>query len=378
MILSDNTVIPSYLSGSEQGVRWTDPGDQTNTSLRYGEVREVIYPTDAKSVTKRFVEYSVEIQHKDGSGPGTSVTYPNCLQMGLFGTVADSFQYTLRADKQQRGGTSLGVGAKVAVLFLNGDITKGLIIGALRDTGTDKDGSGYEGRDKKEDGHNLFFEFNGAQVTIDKDGQLQVRYRGATKVDGTLADHTNADAEGSTIVFNKDGDIKLYTKDEKQFIHLNNKDKKLDILADEEWHVKVNKKLAIEAGDDVTIQGDKTCTVEMSDKVYVRSAGVHVGSATDAWLLAETYRRAESQMFSSIATAMTTLQGLISVAASSIQAAGIANAVPVTGGAGAAPGFAAAAVALNSAAPIFSQMAASVRLFEAAAATYLSTKNKND
>lgn len=377
-ILNDNTVIPSYLSSSEQGVRWMDPGDQTNLALRYGEVRGIVYPTDPKSLSKRFVEYTVEVQQKDANGPGAAITYANCLQMGLFGTSADFFKYTLRADDKQGRKSSLGVGAKVVLMCLNGDTTRALIVGALRDTGTDKDGSLPGGRDEKEDGHNLAFEFNGVQVTINKDGELQVRYRGQTKVDGTLSDDANKDAEGSTVVFDKEGSIKLYTKDEKQFVHLNNKDKKLEILADEEWNVKVNKKLSFEAGDDVSLKGDKSCVVEMGSRVSIKSAGVDVGDATDAWLLAETYRRAETQMLKQIATTMQALTGLVATAGASLTAASAANAPPIVGGLAAAAPFAAAGGALTSAGPLFAQMGLAIEAFEAQSAAFLSKKNRGD
>jgi hypothetical protein len=377
-ILDDNSVIPSYLGSFAQGDH-QDTGAMSNLALRTGEVREIVYPDDDKSVSRRFIEYTVEVQEKEGNGPGTSTKYAGCILLNLFGSVADIFRFTLRVDdSQQPPEDGIGVGAKVALLCVNGNTTKAVIVGGFRDTGTDKEGDKQQGKDKKDDGHNLFFEFNGAQASINKDGELQIRYRGQTKVDGTLSDDANEDAEGSTVIFNKDGDIKLYTKDEKQFIHLNHKDKKLDILADEEWHVKVNKKLSFEAGDTVTVKGDKTCTIEMSDKVYIKSAGVHVGDATDAWLLADTYRKAESQMLKDIASTMQSIQGLLSTAASTLTAASAANAPPMVGGAAAATPFAAAGTALNSAAPMFAKMAASIQVFEAQASTYLSKKNKND
>lgn len=377
-LLSDNTVIPSYLGTSDRGDVSVDPGNQSNIALRYGEVRKVIYPDDAKSVSKRFIEYNVEIQHKDQGGHGTGVTYANCVQMSLFGTTADLFRYTLREDREQQGQSGLGVGSKVVVMCLNGNVSKALIVGALRDTGTDKDGTLQEGRDKKEDGHNLFFEFNGAQVGVNKDGELQVRYRGATKVDGTLQDDADPEAEGSTIVFTKEGGIKAYTRGEKQFIHLDHKNKKLDILADEEWHVKVNKKLFFEAGDTVNIKGDSTCTVEMTDRVYIKSAGVHVGAAGEDWMMGTTYRRAEQTMHQTMTGLLNTLSGLITTAATNLNVAAGLHKIPIAGPiVGSAP-LQAAAVALTSAGPIFTSLASAITGFESGAAGYLSLKNKND
>lgn len=379
-ILDDNTVVPSYLGLSDRGDHHTAPGHQTSVALRYGEVRKIIYPDDSKSVSKRWVEYHVEIQQKDAGRPGTGVVYANCVQMSLFGTSADLFKYTLREDSQQQNQSdkSVGVGSKVAVLCLNGDVTKGLIVGALRDTGNDEDGSKQQGKDKKEDGHNLFFEFNGAQISINKDGELRVRYRGATKSDGTLDDNANSDAEGSTIIFNKDGGIKAYTKEEKQFLFLDHANKKIDILADDEWHVKVNKKVLFEAGDLYEIRGSKTCTIQMDDKVFIRSAGVHVGSASDAWMLGTTYRNAESQMNMKLSAYLVSLTSLIATAAGALQTAGGLLVVPIGGAIAAAVPISAAAAALMAAGPLLGQMGSAITTFETGASSYLSTKNKND
>lgn len=378
-ILEDNSVIPSYMGSMAQGDSYGDPGTMTNLSFKTGEVREIIYPDDKRNVNQRFIEYIVEVQEKDGSGPGTSTRYAGCVVSNLFGSVADILRFTYRADKKdQPTEDGIGVGAKVAMLCVNGDTTKAVIIGGFRDTGTDTSGDLPQGKDLKDDGHNLFFEFNGIQISINKDGELQVRYRGATKVDATLSDDADADAEGSTIIFTKEGGIKAYTKDEAQFVHIDHKNKKLDILADEQWHVKVNKKLAFEAGDEITVKGDKTCTIEMSDKVFIKSAGVHVGGASEDWMMGSTFRQQQQTLHNTMLGQLNTLSGLISTAATSLQAASVAQKVPVAGAIAASVPLQLAATALTSAGPIFSALASAITSFEAQAATYLSKKNKND
>ena len=375
--MNDNTIIPSYFNVESRGS--VKPSDNmNNVSLRVGEVKAIFYPDDEKNISKKLVEYTVEVLQQDGQSTMSSTLYHGCVVSHLFGGVADSINYTLRpAQKEGESGGGekktggAGVGSKVLLLCINGNKTNAVIIGGLPDFDSSEN-------DKKDDGHNLKFEFNGVQMSVNKDGELQVRYRGQTKVDGKLSDDADSDAEGSTLIFDKEGSIKLYTKDEKQFIYLNHKDKKLDILADEEWHVKVNKKLSFEAGDEVKVKGDKTCTIEMSDKVYIKSAGVHVGDATDAWLLADTYRKAESQMLNQIATTMQSIMSLISTAASTLISAAAANAPPIVGGIAAASPFAAAGAALTSAAPMFAQVATAIQTFESQASTYLSKKNKND
>jgi hypothetical protein len=378
-ILDDNTVIPSYMGVSNRGEQNISAGNLTSVALRYGEIREIIYPDDKKSVSKRFIEYTVEVQQKDNNEPGTSVKYANCLQMSTFGTSADLFRYTLRPDEDVQREKGIGVGGKVLVMCINGSTTKAVIVGALRDTGTDDDGSKYQqGKDKKDDGHNLFFEFNGAQASINKDGELKVMYRGATKVTGELDDNANADAEGSTVIFNKDGGIKLYTKDEKQFIFIDHANKKIDVLADDEWHVKVNKKLLFEMGDTCTINGKSSCTIEMSDKVFIKSAGVHVGGASEAWMMGSTFRQGQQTMHQTMSGLLTTLASLVSTAATSLNAASAAHKVPIAGPIVGSVPLQAAAVALTSAGPLFSQLGSAITTFEGQSMSYLSTKNKND
>jgi hypothetical protein len=377
-ILDDNSVIPSYLGHFARGVA-EDTGAMSNLALRVGEVREIITPDSEKSIGKKFTEYTVEVQEKDGNGPGTSTKYAGCIILNLFGSVADIFRYTLRVDdgsKRQESG--IGVGAKVAMLCVNGDTTKAVIVGGFRDTGTDPDTKLQQAKDSKEDGHNLFFEFNGTQAYINKNGELQVKFRGATTVDGKLSNKAVSDAEGSTIKFDKNGGIKLATKDAKQFLYLNHNDKKIEILADEEWHVNVNDKLVFSAGGIIDISGNKSANLEVIDNITLKSSGVLVGAATDAWLLANKYRTAETLMLKQLSIGLTSLLSLVGSAAASLTAASIANVPPIIGGAVAAAPFAAAGASLLATSPIFGQMTAAIETFEAQAATYLSLKNKND
>ena len=213
---------------------------------------------------------------------------------------------------------------------------------------------------------------------INKDGELQVRYRGATKVDGTLSDDADAVAENSTVIFTKEGGIKMYTPEEKQFIHLDHKNKKLDILVDEEWHVKVNKKLVFEMDDTMQVTGKKTCTIEMDDKVFIKSAGVHVGGASDAWMLGSTYRQNEGMMNQKLSGFMNALNSLIMTAATNLQIASGLHKIPIAGPIAGSVPLQLAAVALQSAGPLFAQMASAITTFESSASSYLSTKNKND
>ena len=108
-ILDDNAVVPSFMGLHRRGVA-QDTGNMNNLALRMGEVKDIVYSDDPKSITKQFTEYSVEVQHRDNRAPGTTTMYHGCLVNNLFGGAADTFRYTLRKDDQsQKGKDGLGV-----------------------------------------------------------------------------------------------------------------------------------------------------------------------------------------------------------------------------------------------------------------------------
>lgn len=368
-ILDDNSVIPSYLGIRDQGFDM-DPGNMTNLALRPGEVREIIYPDDKRSVTGRFTEYMVEVQESDGNGPGTSTRYANCIVSNLFGSFADILTFTLRADKVGDQETGIGTGSKVLVLCVNGKTTQGVIIGGSRDTGTET-----QRVDKKDDGHNLKFAFNGIHVGINKDGELRVEYYGATDANGDLLSSADSNASGSSLVFSKDGSVKVFTAAGDQFIHLDHKNKKIDIHANKEWNVTSDDTIDLTATGQMTLTA-KTCSIDMDDRAFIRTAGLYVGTASDATLLGETFRRNQGQMHTTMSSTLDSLGGLISTAATNLQVAATLLKIPVAGPALSSVPLQLAATALNGAGPMFNALSAAIKTFEAG--NYLSTKNKSD
>lgn len=353
----DMTVIPSYLGTSVRGEE--DSQSRTdNTLLRLGEVKKIVYPGEKGSISGHFVEYAIEVVVKDGNGPPTTTIYVGCVLSNLFGGWADKVRYTFRPDaqNQQIKDNIYGVGSKVLILCLNGDTDNAIILGGVPDMGTKPQ------QKEVNQGHNLFFEFNGTQFTINKDGELKLTFRGATNTDGTLADGAVKEAEGSYIQINKEGDIKIATPSDNQFININHKDKKLEMQAQAEW--------------DVTIKG--TCNITADQNVNIQSSGVKVGAATDSWMLGTTYRSAETQLNTQLGVNNATLSGLMTLIGTSLTTATVLNAVPVVGGALAAVPFGIAAGAILSASPIFSAMQVAQTSFEAQSATYLSKKNLTD
>lgn len=227
--MEDNTQIPSYFSAENRG-SVTVGSNLSSTSLRVGEVKEIIYPEDKLSLSKKWVEYTIEVVQRDGTNTSSSTLYHGCLVSQMFGGFADQIHYTLRKDKQKQGNDpkgGVGVGSKVLLLCINGTRNNAVVIGGLPDTEfEDKD------KHKKDDGHNLYFEFNGIVFTINKDGELELKFNGSTQVDGEPTDGNDEEANPTTIKINKDGDFSITTKEEKQFIKIQHKDKKILITGD--------------------------------------------------------------------------------------------------------------------------------------------------
>jgi hypothetical protein len=262
-LLDDNTVVPSFMDIMARG--WADTAlPFTNVPLRIGEVKEIIYPGDERSQTKRFIEYSVEIQHRDSNGPGVSTMYNQCLVANLFGGASDIFRYTLRKDDgKDKTDDGVGVGSKVLVLCVNGETSRAVIIGGIRDPETDK-----TGKDKKSDGHNLYAEFNGISMAVDKDGQFKLQFRGATDARGDLV----SDSLGTTSMeIQKNGNLEFYTEDQAQYMRLDHENKKASFKFDSLWEVEV--------GGEVTIKSEG---VKLGDATDKNASGHHLQAGPEA------------------------------------------------------------------------------------------------
>lgn len=389
----NRSVMPSYLGSRTMGVP-QDLGTFSTVQLLQGEVKEIIYPKDKRSQSQKYIEYRVDVQYRDGDGPATTVTFPNCYLINAFGGIADNSSYTLRADEKEPEGEEVSAtGSKVLILCVNGDTSKAYIIGGIREDDA-KEG------ETKEDGHHLAFEFNGVNFAINKNGEATLTFRGQTKVNGELGDDAVAEAEGTRIEINKEGNVTVATPEDKQFIRVNHKDKKLEILVDEEWNTEVNGKMVctVEKNIDIESKSDKI-NLTAGSNVVVKSTGVLVGDATDKWLLASTYRQAESTMHNMMKSAiaqlnaagstLTTAGATIASGAGVIAGAASGMTVPIVGSIIAGPIIAggAATVATGAgqvsaaAAQIIAaatQLTSAISSFEAQAEIYLSKKNKND
>lgn len=344
-ILDDNTVVPSFQGLKPRG-RAEDTGNFTNLALRMGEVKDIIYPDDTRSISKRLIEYTVEVQHRDGNRAGTTSLYKGCLVANLFGGAADLIRYTLRKDDQSiTGNNGIGNGSKVLLLCVNGQTTRAMILGGLRDIKVDT-----QTVETKSDGHNFEFEFNGVNSTVNKDGELAIRFRGATAADGSLL--PGAGKNGPTT---------------------------LSLLKDSSWECTVGSSISITARDDILVESTSgTWTAKASGQSFIKSAGLQVGAATDNMVLGSTYRRAEGQLHNQLQAAFQSLNTMLLAIGTQLSSAGASMVTPVTGAVTAAPAIALAGATATAAAGVCAQAMSALATFEAQAASYLSTKNKSD
>jgi len=373
MMLEDGTVIPSYLGIRQRGVA-EDTGNFTNTALRIGEVKAIVWPDSDQSVTKSYVEYTVEVSHRDGGGPAVSTLYTNCLLANTFGSGGDKFKFTLRADPSQNAkDTGLGIGAKVLLLCANGESTRTYILSGIRDPESDNT------KDQQDEGHHLLWEFNGTRATINKDGELSVMFRGATKNDGTLASGVSQGNGESSISFKKDGTLELVDAGSSQKLTFDHPGRKITVIA---------------ASNLETHAPAGTIIDSSTGNVKITSLGTLVGgdAATQSFMMGTTYRAAETILHTTMITALTTMATLLATlaalhatAGAGIAGAAAAHVVPVAGPIIGAPLLLTASVSFIAMGPVIGGLASAVGIligavtaFEAGTVTYLSLKNKND
>lgn len=339
-ILDDGTVIPSTIQAAYTPNFSPDEELDGNVTLRLGEVQRAVWPDDKDSISKKFIEYDVFVQHV-ANGTATTKLYENCALINSFGGLSDKYYFTLRGEDAAKDAkkNSIGRGSKVLVLCVNGSTSKAVIIGGVRND-TDL-------KDDKDLGHHLYWMFNGISASINKEGELTLTYNGKTEIDGKRNKDVKEDVTGTNVSFLKNGNVQIATKDDKQHI-----------LIDHE-------------NGQIHIKGDQ--------KVIIKSGGVEVGDATDKWLLASTYRDAESQLNKNLADGIQkVMQKMTQIGAFLTAAgAGLTSGIPGAYTAAAAPLTNAGAQMLQVTQDL-AKMYADIQTFEGKADTYLSKVNKND
>jgi hypothetical protein len=358
MKLNDGTVIPSFLGAARRGGNHTSNPTLNDQSLRMGEIKKIVFPEDPTSYSGKFIEYEIDIVYRDGESGSATSRYRGVSCNNIFGGLADKFTATYRANPNPANYSQegLGVGSKVLIMCVSGNQQQAIILGGLRDPNDTKD--------SRDDGHNLFFEFNGIQAAINDDGEFSLTFKGKTKVDGELADSAIADAEGSQFAINKQGNLLLATPEQNQYVNIDHENRKIDILADSEWNVTINGTTLIHGTDTLEVKTDDEMTLRAGAKIIMKSTGVKVGQADEAWVLGTTYRQNESQMFQQCKSYLQVASGLLSTAAT-------LNSTPTIGGALAATAFSAVSQMLQ-------QVSTAMGTFEGSAENYLSKRNFGD
>lgn len=206
-----------------------DPG--YNPLLRPGEVQRVVYPEEPDSLTKRFIEYDVLVQHAEN---GTAVTkmYHNCFLANDLAGLGDRSTRILRSEAVTDP-SELGTGCKVLLLCVNGSASQPVILSGIRDERDSDLG-------RKTRGIHLDWEYNGVAVAINDDGGYTVTYKGPTDAKGKLDTSRggSADTAGTVVKVENNGNFTVATKDGNQSVVISHADKTITVTGDKDVTVR--------------------------------------------------------------------------------------------------------------------------------------------
>ncbi len=206
-----------------------DPGH--NAILRPGEVQRVVYPEDPDSLTKRFIEYDVLVQHAEN---GTAVTkmYHNCFLANDLAGLADKSVKILRSEAVSDP-SILGDGCKVLVLCVNGAASQPVILSGIRDERDSDLG-------RKAKGIHMEWEYNGVHVEIQDDGGYSVEYKGPTDAKGELDESRkgSTDTAGTVVKVENNGNFTVQTKEGNQSLVISHADKTITVTGDKDVTVR--------------------------------------------------------------------------------------------------------------------------------------------
>lgn len=204
MILPSGAIAPSSLF-SHDDLSHMNAFNKTyaNVPLRVGIITEVITADSEFSVSKKYPEYHVTVYEQNTNSGGTPTLYKNCPAANGFGSVADFFEYSLRAQddikNKANGIDALNQnGALVLLLCINGYGDRGTIISFLnhpnRPTTLVGDQTSLQG------------EFNGVNVAVADDGSCVLTFKGATDNWGNIIDTSQGT---TTVSVEKDGSVQI-------------------------------------------------------------------------------------------------------------------------------------------------------------------------
>jgi hypothetical protein len=334
--LEEGVVIPhgmgmysSSMSGYERTIN--------DVSLRLGRVVAAYPPTDSTSVSKKFVEYDVEVNYANQDGPYIKTIYSHCIVSSLFGGVADYVRWTPRIANLDKN-SQLSYAARVLILCVNGNSRFGYIVGGVPNPDTKQTDQVFEGN------NNFQFEFNGIHATIDSEGNLVILHKGATNADGST-------------VNTQDNGYFAINDDNMAIAYNNGPGSPSIILSKSQNRLQFNADHYLGEFDDLSI------SVNTSFKI---------NDGNEQFLNGTTYRSNESGMNQNIQTALNALAATISAAGGSLTLAAPLLLIPIVGPMLASVPVAAAAASLTSAGPLFTNIAIAINIFESISAKYLS------
>jgi hypothetical protein len=163
-----------------------------------GEIMEVHdYAKDSAKKIKQ-VRYVCRVIMRNGG----EILVPNCVESTIFGGIADYMQIRHKSSKDNleggsgiagalgkgSGGTGLTnssdknnarVGDRVYIAFINGDMSRPVIIGNAQHPNQIDEFGGEKHSDVKPQ---AIFQYNGMRFTVDKDGQFTLMHKGLPKI----------------------------------------------------------------------------------------------------------------------------------------------------------------------------------------------------
>jgi hypothetical protein len=276
--MGDGSVLPSFLRLIK-----TEPYKShaellsQDTSLHVGTVIAMYEPKNNKNFNKKQYEYDVEVMTARGEEIPTSVTYPRCRLQTSFGGMADKCVWAPRIEVKNKDGSVKEPGTQVLIECVNGISRSGIILGAVEPEGAAEQSADFK------TGPRLEWQYNGIDIVINKDGELELTRKGATNSKGKVTD--KKDEDGATLRMDKAGRVHIETADAKNFVTINMMEGTVSITSD--------KKVLIETGKIET----------------TASEGVQLGG-TEKLIKGDTYVNAELELLQALSTFCAQLTGV--------------------------------------------------------------------
>lgn len=264
--LPSGSILPSgLLQNSHNSISAYERAYQ-NYELKMGVVIADYEIDDPRNINKTSIEYDVAVAEQNADLGQTIMTYHNCSTVDLFGGIADYKEYRYRVqektslDNTQERDIDEQEGSLVLLLCVSGADDSAVIIGGLNH---------YKRESKltKEAGHAYYSEFNGLEMSIDKNGAFSILFKGATDINGNPK---NEQVGGSLITIDKNGSV-FISDGNKENITIDKNNKTIEINAD--------KKITIKSNDETEISSTKKISVFTKDFLIEAQGGITLSGA---------------------------------------------------------------------------------------------------